>query len=329
MPGGERIYQVNLEELIEDYVWMCYKKDLGFFRRIFRRRGHYIFDVRWGYLDFSHVTNPVEKIPKSSPSGQSSGVSGQVQGATSSIPTTGTGSGDTTEQSAVDAAFRGLKPQFDEAEKKDIELYFSEYENKTETEQSYKFTATRQTTTTTRVEMQENYTLGLTTNLEVNLAEIVKIGAEASASFSVTETKAEEFSKSLTWNIDTEIRVPRWNKAKATLYVYEMPSKSNFVVKTTVKLTSPLGLPVTIRQAKDGKEVHTEWITDLGVLFNKDYLNRSSVEVKPVKVIQDDGDEFMENHIVLTTRGVCRNVAFKNQHVKVECHEMEGAPPLP
>ncbi|XP_053391227.1 uncharacterized protein LOC128554040 [Mercenaria mercenaria] len=299
MTSGDKIYQVNLEELVEDYTWRCYKRDQGFFRKLFLRRSDYVFDIRWGYVDFKHVTNPDDKKTNAEQS-----TAGEID--------TGEGTSTDKHDSTIDAQIRGLVSQIDATNKKDMELYFSEYENETSTPQTYTFTAARATTTTTKIEMQENYTLGAETNLEINLAEIVKIGGSVSGSFSVTETKAEEFSKTLSWNIDTQINVPSWNKAKASLYVYEIPSKSKFLVKTTMSL--PRGqLPVTIRRRKDGKEVHIEWICDLAVLFDEDYRNRSSVKIDKT-VIMDNGDKVIENQIVLTTRGICRNVSFKNQH---------------
>lgn len=310
MTNGEKVYQVNLEELIQDYTWRCYKGDQGFLTRLFLKRHNFQFDIRWGYIDFKHVTNPKKKSTEE----DSTAVKARTE------QTTNNG-----QESAIDVALRAIPPTVDEANKEGTELYFSEYENKTGETQTYKFTTTRETTTSTRVEMQENYTLGAETNLEVNLGAIVKFGGSVSGSCSVTETKAEEFTKTLTWNIDTEIKVPSWNMAKASLYVYEIPSKSNFVVQTTIRL--PTGkLPVSIRRVKDDKEVHIEWISDLGVLFDTAYRKRSSVKIIPQRVIRDDGDEKMENIVVLTTRGICRNVSWKNQHVKVECHKMAGAP---
>lgn len=308
--SSNKILQVNLEEVIEDYVWRLFKEGRGFLKRFFLRRSDYVFDIRWGYIDFKHVTIPDKKQQKSrqTASGQS---------------TSEQDSGDN-QASATDAEVSNKVPTIsEEAGKKDIELYFSEYENQTSEPQKYTFKASRQTTATTKVELQEHYTLGAQTNLEINFAEIVKFGAEVNASYSLTETKAEEFSRTLTWDIDTEIQVPKFHKAKASLYVYEVPSKSTFVVETTLSLPSE-GLPVTIRRAKDGREVQTRWILDLGILF-KDYKERNAVKVVEQTVIKKNGAEGKENQIVLTTRGVCRNVSFKNQHVLVECHKLTGA----
>ena len=62
-----------------------------------------------------------------------------------------------------------------DADRKNVELYLCEYENKTDDEQTHKFSTSRETTTTTKVEFQENYTIGAETNVEVDLG-FVKAG---------------------------------------------------------------------------------------------------------------------------------------------------------
>ena len=52
---------------------------------------------------------------------------------------------------------------------RDVELYFTEYENRTPQMQSYTFETSRETTATTKIELQENYTIGAEANLEVGL----------------------------------------------------------------------------------------------------------------------------------------------------------------
>ncbi|KAL4224442.1 hypothetical protein ACF0H5_017894 [Mactra antiquata] len=317
---NEKIFQVNLEEVISKYAWKAYLFNKNFAQKWFMKRSNYEFDIRWGYLDFKHETIPEKKENATKAKGDTNDKAEEDK------PTDGaTGDEKTAEKSVVQTAIEQLTPAVHEAKKKGVELYFSEYENRTLTTQTYKFTTTRQTTETTRIEMQENYTLGAQTNLSVNLGEIVSFGGQLSASLSVTETKAQEYSKSLTWNIDTDIKVPRWNRAKATLYVYETPTTSSFEVKTTMRLPSGK-LPVSIRQVKDGKEVYVVWIQDLGALFDEDYKRKSGVRIEE-ETVERDGRMKIVNVVVLTTRGICRYVGFKNQHVEVECKEMAGAPP--
>lgn len=307
---SEKIYKVNLEELVSNYVWGKFKRNKNFIRKLFLRRADYQFDIRWGYVAFSHETNPEDE--------NTPGPSGSTK------PTEKSSKPESTTLSVIQATEQQVVPDMNEANKKNVQLYFSEYENKTKTTQVYKFTTTRQTTETTKLEMQENYTIGAKTNLSVNLGKIVSLGAEVTGSLSVTETKAQEFSKSLTWSIDTEIKVPRWHKAEAKLLVYEIPTEANFVVKTTMSL--PTGsLPVSIIRIKDGKEVYVGWILDLKVLFDEAYRRRSTVKVFE-KTIERNGRQKIVNMVELTTRGICRHIGFRNQHVEVKCDSIPNAP---
>ncbi|WAQ98446.1 hypothetical protein MAR_022819 [Mya arenaria] len=253
------VYQINLQEFIEEFVWDCFKHDIGLIRGIFNKKSKFYFDIRWGYLDFSHKTKSEER---------------QVTG---------------------------------NMNQRNEELYYSEYDNKSNMQQSYTFSTSRQTTATTRIEMQENYTIGATTNLEVDLAGIVKFGGGVNGSLST-----------LTWNIDTNIVVPPWNRACARLFVYEQPSILDFTVTTTLSLPKT-SLPVSIRRKQDDKLVKTYYITNLNAIFakyNQKYENDKDkivkIEARPV-----EGSEIDEVIVKITSRGTCKNV---------QCTPIEGAP---
>lgn len=276
----ETVYQINLQQLVEKYIWSKYKSDVGFPKKYFLRKDRYYCDIRWGYVDFVHET-------------------------TSSI-----------------------RPNTPGVGQKDVQLYFSEYENNTGHDQTYTFHTSRETTASTKVELQENYTVGAETNLEISLGEVVKFGGGVSGSMSITDTKGQEFSRTMSWDIDTEIKVPKWNKAKASLYVYEEPSIVDFTVKTTVALAAPSRrLPVTIRKRDDDEEVKTYWITNIECLFDSKLTGGDTPKVKLETRLIEGTENMGEVIAILTTRGVCRNISWQNQHVKVECERIEGAPP--
>ncbi|KAH3841955.1 uncharacterized protein LOC127878032 [Dreissena polymorpha] len=266
----DKEFQLNLQELVENYVWDCFKCDLGFLKGIFYQRHKHYFDIRWGYVDFQHVTTKTDR------------------------------------------------PMIRSVTKDKTELYFTEYQNKSNRDQKYTFSTTRETVATTKIELQENYTLGAETNIEIDLAGVVKIGGGVNGSVSVTNTKGEDFSETLNWNINTEIVVPKWNKARASLYVFEEPSITEFVVTTTLSL--PTGsLPVSIRRVKDDKIIKTYWIMNLHCLFSDKQKEDGIVkcETKPVP-----GKSIDDAIVVIETRGTCRNVSWKNQHVEVQCERM-------
>lgn len=275
MANKERIYSVNLEELVQDFVWGQYKNDLGFFKRMFVRRSQYYVDVPWGYVDFKHETTSVER-----PSCQG------------------------------------------EDKKEKVELYYSEYENRTNDQQSYTFNTSRETVASTKIELQENYTIGAETNLEVDLGGIVKFGGSVSGELSVTNTSGQEYTETLAWSIDTEVIVPKWHKAKASLYVFERPCIYDFTTKTTVSL--PTGkLPCSVRRLSDNKLMKTYVIMNIDVIMDEEFLRKSLTEVKEVEKPEINK---IVKVLVLTTKGVCRNISYKNQQVQVESKPLADAP---
>ncbi|KAL4224443.1 hypothetical protein ACF0H5_017895 [Mactra antiquata] len=313
-------FEVNLEEVISNYAWESFLRSKNVIRRRLMRNSikNYEFQIRWQSLDFTHETIAEKKEDTTKTNDDTHDKADEDK------PTDGaTGDDKHVEKSLVRTEVDQLRQASQEANKRSVELYFTEYENETLSTQTYKFTTTRQTTETTRIEMRENYTLGAETNLSINLGKIASFGGKINTTLSVTDTKVQEYSKSLTWNIDTDIKVPRWHRLKATLYVYETPITSSFEVNTTVRLRSPL--PVYVHRVKDGKRVYIVVIFSLRFLFGDDYLRRSGIRIEE-EIVERNGKQSIVENVILTTRGVCRYVGFKNQHVRVECKEMDGAP---
>ncbi|KAL3880887.1 hypothetical protein ACJMK2_033093 [Sinanodonta woodiana] len=180
----------------------------------------------------------------------------------------------------------------------DVQLYVSDYENKTPSRQHYTFSATRETRASATVEIQENYTLEGQMNLEIDLAGFGKIGAGFNRSL----------SKALTWEVNTEVIVRPWHKAKASLCVYESNAMYDFEVKL---------------QNTDDKIVWVLWITNITAIFDEDFM-----EVNNIKVVEEhlrDVNRIRED-IELTTHGVCKMVSWKNQFVRVESDELPDMP---
>jgi len=272
MPNTE--YQVDLQDLIETYVWKRFKEDKGFLKGLFYKRSNYFLDIRWGYIDFQHDTE------------------------------------------------YKVRPTKDDPMKQNLQLYCTKYENKTDADQSYTFATSRETNASTSIELQENYTIGAETNLEVDLGGIVKFGGGINGSFSVTDTKGETYSETLSWNIDTNIVVPAGKMAMASLNVVEKPVVIDFTTTSTLSL--PKGkLPVSVRRLKDRKEMQIYWIENLSALFNDETLKNENVKLD--EILNTDTDK-IETIIVLKTRGVCRNTSWSNQNVEVEFGELKASP---
>ena len=205
---------------------------------------------------------------------------------------------------------------------KNVELYFCEYENKTDDEQVHKFSTSRLTTATTSVTFQKSYTLGAEANIQVNLGS-VKLGGVLKGGLTITNTNGQSFSESLTWNIDTEIKVPAKQKAIAKLHVSEDQSVIDFEVETTVTLPKKK-FPVSIRRISDDKLMgQTIWILNLKVL--KEYLKEAQGMVELKENPEKIGDKtYMYTALVLKSHGTARTISFKNQNVTVECTPLPG-----
>lgn len=198
----------------------------------------------------------------------------------------------------------------------DVELYSCEYENKTDDEQIHRFSTSRETAATTRIELQENYTLGADTNIEVNIG-CVKMGGKVNGGLSVTKINGQEYSKSLTWSIDTEIKVPAKQRAIAKLHVNEYRVVTDFTVKTTVTLPKKK-MPVSIRRISDNKLIYTVWIQNIDAIFDLKFLKRAE-DVIEVIDIPNEAEKKTYIGLILKSRGTCNNVSFRNQNVTVEC----------
>ncbi|KAL3846892.1 hypothetical protein ACJMK2_017844 [Sinanodonta woodiana] len=203
-----------------------------------------------------------------------------------------------------------------------VDLYKSDHEKKTSLTQQYTFSATRETRSSATVEVQDNYTLEGSMNLEIDLGGFGKLGGGFSQSLSATKTSCETFEKALGWAVNTEVRVKPWHKAIASLRVYELNKVYDLEVKTTVSL--PRGhLPVATRSKKDDTIVWVFGITKLPVIFDEKFRRKSNIVI--VEEHLRDVDRIREN-IELTTHGVCKIVSWTEQHVKVESEETENIP---
>ena len=145
----------------------------------------------------------------------------------------------------------------------------------------------------------------------------VKVGGKVNGGISVTKTGGQEYSKSLTWSIDTEIKVPAKQRAIAKLHVNEYRAVTDFKVKTTVTLPKKK-MPVSIRRLSDNKLIYTVWIQNIDAIFDNKFLNRAE-DVIEVIDIPNEAEKKTYIGLILKSRGTCPNVSFRNQNVTVEC----------
>ena len=289
-----QLYSINIEDAIRRYAWKQYKSEIGLAKRIFHRKSKYDIDIRWGFVEFKHERKYFKLRPdKDDP------LPVEVTSASENV-----GNPET-------------------REKPPVTLYTSEYENRTPMDQQYSFNTTRETTASTSIEFQESYTKGGECNIEISVpGDIVTVGAGLSGELSVTETEGQTFEETMSWQVDTQINVKKGHKAEATVKVFEKTSIADFEVETTVSIMEGKDLPVGIREIKTGKLVYTVPIPDLRFAFFE--LAEKNGELVKLVPVTDSTNNMKRHNLILTTRGTCKSVSWKNQQVEVKSDPIEG-----
>lgn len=281
-------FRINLQELFEDYAWRRFSARRNILSRIFSRRSKYYIDIRWGFVEFKHETTRFEERPD---------IVDRTPGGISVSDESGA---------------RGT-PKIS----RDVVLYQSDYENKTPLDQEYTFSSTRETTNSTTVEFQESYTKGGECNIEISVpGDLVTVGAGLSGELSVTKTESETFETKTSWTVDTKVGVKRGHRAEAQVHVSERNSIADFEVKTTMKITDGKELPIAIRRLSDDKVVHVVVVPDLLDVFYD--LEQNNQNVTKSEYLDKSRKTPRKRHnVILFTRGTCKSISFKNQHVEV------------
>ena len=300
--------RVNLQDLFEEYAWKEFTKDWNIVKRVFRRRSKYYFGIRWELLEFKHETTKYDdrlEAVNATPGGVS--ISGE-SGAKSGCPMVSN----------------------------DVVLYQAEYKNKTPLKQEYTFSSTRQTTSSTTVELHETYTKGHECNIEISVpGDAVTVGAGLSGNLSVSNIDKESFESTTTWTVDTKVEVESGHRAEAKVYVSERNSIADFEVKTTMKIVDGKDLPIVIRRVSDDKIVYVTHVRYLEGVFWDLIQKDEEDENKDKEPKKFQLSEYIDNselwtgplcrHEIITyTRGTCKSVSWRNQHVEVQSERMSS-----
>ena len=295
--------RVNLQDLFEEYAWKKFTEDWNIIKRVFRRRSKYNIDIRWELLEFKHETTKFKdrlKAVNATPGGVSiSGESGAECPMVSN----------------------------------DVVLYQAEYKNKTPLKQEYTFSSTSQTTSSTTVELHEGYTMGHKCNIEISVpGDVVTVGAGLSGKLSVSNIDKESFESTTTWTVDTKVEVESGHRAEAKVYVSERNFIADFEVKTTMKIVDGNDLPIFIRRVSNDMIDHIIFLHDLEDVFldlikkdeNKDEKNKKFQSSEYVDDHSLWNNPIYRHEIITYTRGTCKSVSWKNQHMEVQSQRMSS-----
>ena len=277
-------FRTNLEELFDEYAWKRFNKKRCIVSRIFSRRSKYYVDVRWRSIEFTHETkNFTERSEASN--------------------TTRGGEAIPAENSAIVS--------------KDVVLYQTDYKNETPVDQEYTFSSTRVTTSSTTIELQDNYTTELTWKFEVKVpGNNVTAGVDASNTLSFSSMERESFESSTTWTVDTKIKVNSGYRAEAKVCVSERYSIADFKVETTMKIADGKDLPIAIRRVSDNEIVHVMVVPDLREVFHD--IMKTNKNITSLEYWDESVQTAKKRYkIIMHMHGTCKSTSWKNQHVEV------------
>ena len=114
-------------------------------------------------------------------------------------------------------------------------LFRTFFTNRTGEDQDYSFRTSRVTSSTCDVVMQRCYTVGSEMNISVQTpGEVLKANAGFSKELSLTNALTKSIQKTLTWEVDSQIKVPSGVQTTAELIVNELELTDKFTISTDV-----------------------------------------------------------------------------------------------
>lgn len=204
-------------------------------------------------------------------------------------------------------------------EKKQVELFSTDYCNNSGKEQLYKLKTNRQTKASTTVTCHPGFTIKGNTNFRLKIPQ--KIGncgitSSVDGYMHVTKPKGETFEEILTWEVDSDITVEPNQLVNVTLVVTEEELLSDFQVKTTLRMPSGEA-PIIIRRRRDKQIYAVLVVSDLSDPF-------SEVECSVVNMIKNQEDTKKPYYIIeFVSSGILECIRWKDQRICLESQPID------
>ena len=208
---------VDVDEIIKRYCW----KELVELK-FFDRASKYEMEVRWNCIDKTHKLIKF-KVNKAAENENSLG---------------------------------------DKIQKRDLCLFRTQFKNHSDEEQSYTFKTERQTKSSVNVSVQKGYQIGGNLAVEFSLPgqslvpgmDSVKITGGLSGQLQLTKTKGETFEETLTWTVDSQVKVPPHTLTTASLIIQEENLSAEFSIESSFRVVAS-AVSVHLKEKKTGKIV--------------------------------------------------------------------------
>jgi predicted transcriptional regulator len=207
-------------------------------------------------------------------------------------------------------------------QKRDLCLFRTQFKNHSKEEQSYTFKTERQTKSSVNVSVQKGFQVGGNLAVEFSLPgqqlvpgmDTVKMTGGLSGQLQLTKTKGESFEETLTWTVDSQVKVPPHSATTASLIIQEENLSAEFSVESTFRVVAS-AVSVYLKEKKTGRIVQKLEIpreSFAGVFENMKAFK--SEEAGTVKCV---------------TMGVCHVVFGAEQVVQVNSVPLKLEEPLP
>lgn len=202
-------------------------------------------------------------------------------------------------------------------EKKQVELFTTDFTNNTNKDQVYKLRTQRQTKAATSVAIQRGFTLKGNTNFKLKIpTEIGHFGVSASADgyLRVCRPRGETFEDTFTWQVDSDVTVEPNHVTNARLLVTEDELVADFEVKTLMRM--PTGEAPVIVRRRNNKDIYAVMmISNLKDVFCD--VDCKIIDIGPPGKHPEHGKKYSRYAIEFITTGILESVRWRNQKIRL------------
>ncbi|XP_005106143.1 uncharacterized protein LOC101846908 [Aplysia californica] len=321
---------LDIEQILQDYVWNDFLSVLGRVQRKCVRRKNYVIEVPMNFFHLEEEQKPVvlPRVHISDLDNQDirhRHVMNEIHRRTGNGTTSGMA------QSEEEEKKKKKKKKNVPRDKNNSEI-FTDYVNDTPTEQTYKFRLEKTRKSSLTATVQRGFTVGTKTNFTVGLPKLTggsKVGTEFDLRFTVTKTNSDLCEETVTFETTSDIKVKEGNKYVAKVVLEETEVSYNFWAWT--RLSLPNGsAPTVVRRKSDNKECHNFQIKNLKEAF-EDYKELVTFKSLPANVplVSKDKKKMSPEEknavtyaVVIESRGIIDGTRLSDQHISLKAHNL-------
>lgn len=212
-------------------------------------------------------------------------------------------------------------------ERKQVELFRTDFTNNTNKDQVYKLRTQRQTKAATAVAIQKGFTLKGNTNFKLKIPpEIGHFGVSASADgyLRVCRPRGETFEDTFTWQVDSDVTVEPNHVTNARLLVTEDELVADFEVRTLMRM--PTGEAPIIVKRKSNKEIYAVMmISDLREVFAE--IDCKVINISKTEKSESEGKRQQTRYAIeFITHGILESVRWRNQKICLQSYPIRDFP---